>query len=321
MIKASALYIVIVVALVIGVICAALVVTGYFYRLQYQQKFRYDMLSDNLHSGINIMLGEQDSTYSDRTLSLFGRDNDSIRVKRIFWGAYEVGVVTAFIQKDTISSAFSIGRQIDTISRKALYLADFNSPLSVSGTGGITGNAELPAAGVQIALTESAYNSNQKPVSGKISTSKKQLPPLVANITIKLQQLLTVAGNVTSSWKEDSVINSFKNETKNKHIGYRQINLRSKYLSGNVIIYSATTVTIDSTTRLNNVIIVARSVKVNGHFRGNCQLFASDSVIVGKSCTFKYPSAIGILRSKPDPGIEPEIKLGDSTIFSGLIFT
>jgi hypothetical protein len=321
MIKASALYIVIVVALVIGVICAALVVTGYFYRLQYQQKFRYDMLNDNLHSGINIMLAGKDSTYGDQTLNLFGRDNDSIRTKRMFWGAYDIGVVTAFIQKDSISSAFSIGRQIDTANRKAIYLADNDAPLSVSGKAGIFGNAQLPAAGVQIALTESAYDSKQKPVSGKISISKPQLPPLDAAITTKLQQLLTTAAEVTSLFKEDSLINSFHKETINIHLGSKPVTLRNKYLSGNVIIYSDTTVTIDSTTRLNNVMIVAHSVVVKNHFRGNCQLFASDSVIVGKACVFNYPSSIGVLRSKAEPGIEPEVKLGDSTVFSGLIFT
>ncbi|MDO3645223.1 hypothetical protein [Mucilaginibacter sp. L3T2-6] len=321
MIRASALYIVIVVALVIGVICSALIVTGYFYRLAYQQKFRYDMLNDNLHSGINMMLAGQDSTYGERTLSLFGRDNDSVRVKRIFWGAYDVGIVTAFIQKDSISSVFSIGRQIDTVKRTALYLADFDSPLSVSGAGGVIGNAALPKAGVQVALTESAHDSKQKPVLGKISTSKKELPSLDANITGKLQKLFTPPAGIKSLWQQDTIINSFQKETRAVHLGSTPVNLKNKYLNGNIIIYSDTTVTIDSTTRLNNIMIVARSIIVNNHFRGNCQLFASDSVKVGKNCLFNYPSCIGVLRSKSDPGIEPEIKLGDSTMFYGVIFT
>jgi hypothetical protein len=56
MLKASALYLVIVITLVIGVICSSLIVVAYFYREQYQRAFRYDALQNNLNSGINILI-------------------------------------------------------------------------------------------------------------------------------------------------------------------------------------------------------------------------------------------------------------------------
>lgn len=107
MIKASALYIVIIMALVIALLCSSLIVAAYFYRAQYQQKFRYDQLANNVNSGITILLGTKDSVYSNgKTLSLFGGDADSeqrISVLRIVGGEMKPG---AQIQCAIVSNIF-----------------------------------------------------------------------------------------------------------------------------------------------------------------------------------------------------------------------
>ena len=109
MLRASALYLVIVIALVIGVICSSLVVVAYFYRAEYQKKFRYDKLSHNLLSGVNLLLTTPDSAYLQQTkISLFGAEADSVALQIIAWGIYDIGVVKAFTQQDTIYKAFSI---------------------------------------------------------------------------------------------------------------------------------------------------------------------------------------------------------------------
>src|SRR5947209_8220553 len=100
MIKASALYIVIVIALVIALICSSLIAVAYFYSSQYQQKFRHDRLINNLNSGINILLAGRESMYlEENTFSLLGRDEDSVSIKRLPWGIYNVGICKAFIEK------------------------------------------------------------------------------------------------------------------------------------------------------------------------------------------------------------------------------
>src|SRR5665213_2267594 len=103
MIKASALYIVIVIALVISLLCSSLIVAAYFYKTQYQQKFRYDQLSNNVNSGVNILLANNDTTYDkSKTFSLFGNYNDSVSLQKLTWGVYDLGISRAFIQKDTL---------------------------------------------------------------------------------------------------------------------------------------------------------------------------------------------------------------------------
>src|SRR5437588_11830421 len=84
MIKSSSLYIVIVIALVIAVLCSSLIATAYYYRAEYQKKFRYDQLQNNLGSGINILLTTSDSTYRrEKIFSLFNKGDDSVSLQKI----------------------------------------------------------------------------------------------------------------------------------------------------------------------------------------------------------------------------------------------
>lgn len=279
------------------------------------------MLSNNLQSGINILLAGADQTYSEHTISLFGHNNDSVTIRRDFWGLYDVGISKAFIQKDSLVKAFTIANKPDSANWNALYLTDQDSPLSVSGGTAIIGDASLPAAGVQIAFTDKPYTGDKKPVSGHIRHSEKTLPALNAEKLQQLEQIFTAEHNGSNQVKEDSTCNSFNNATVYINLGKEPATLKNKYLLGNIIIRSDTTVTIDSTVRLDNIMIFAKSILVNNGFKGNCQLFATDSVKIGRRCVFSYPSGVGVLNKKANRGIEPEIILDKNTVFSGIIFT
>ena len=85
---------------------------------------------------------------------------------------------------------------------------------------------------------------------------------------------------------------------------------------------SDTTLTIDNTAILNNILVFARSIIVKGGFQGNCQLFATDSIRIESNCNFNYPSCLGVLRSQTSMISSPEkITIGESTEFNGIIFT
>ena len=161
MIKASALYIVIVIALVIGILCASLVAVAYYFRAEVQQKFRYDQLRDNLSSGINILLTARDSAFQkEKTFSLFSGTNDSVTLQREAWGVYDICLAKAFVQKDTLYKTFMVANQIDSSKWAALYLLDEDRPVSVSGKTVINGDAYLPKAGIQQAyIANNAYQS------------------------------------------------------------------------------------------------------------------------------------------------------------------
>lgn len=326
MLKASALYLVIIMALVIGIICASLVAAAYFYKMEYLRKFRYDTLDDNLNSAINIVLANSDASLSaGKTFSLYGDGKDSVMVKESRWGIYEMGVAKAFEQKDTLYRIFTIANVIDSSKWVALYLADNDRPFALSGKTTIRGDAYIPKAGVQEAyVNNNAYSGDKRLIIGAKHISNKTLPSLDENYIGSLQQYIKrKADGDTTSLPHDSISRSFLMPTKIYFFKKRPVMLTDVTLCGNIALFSDTSITIDSTAELKNILIFAKSIIVKPGFRGSCQLFASDSIHVGKSCQFDYPSCIGALGFDAKGGKKEmeKISIGNGTTFKGVVFT
>lgn len=322
MVRASALYLVIVIALVIALICSSLVAVAYFYRAEYQKKFRYDQLNNNVQSGINLLLASPDSAYLQPTpIGLFGSNADSIVVQSKTWGIFEVGTVKAFRQKDTIYKVFSIAQPIDSGKWAALYIADNDRPLSVSGKTRIEGNAFLPKAGIQTAYVDNkAYEGDKRLVVGKKLTSEKKLPVLDDTRLSRLERNFHVKGH--KSPLPDSASRSFLKPTQVLDFENEPYTLSKLSLEGNILLHSDTTLTIDSSVKLNNVLVFAKTIVVQGGFKGTCQLFASDSISVAKNCRFSYPSCLGIIRSATAKfATQAKIAIGETCTINGNIFT
>ena len=322
MIRASALYLVIVIALVIGVICSSLIVVAYFYRAEYQRKFRYDQLQNNLNSGINILLASPDSSYvRQTTFSLFNKGADSVTIQKSAWGIYDICTVKAFILSDTLFKTFLTANPVDSAKWAVIYLADEDRPVSVSGNTSIRGNVFIPKAGIQSAYIDNkAYAGDKRIVIGEKHTSQKQLPALDTVCIRLLEKNFALKGD--SLTFNDSLSWPFYKSTKIFDFKSTEQTLEHIKLKGNIILRSDTTVIIDSTAALSNVLVFAKTIIVKGGFKGNCQLFATDSISVGKNCHFAYPSCAGIIRLKaPKIILQTKISLGENTNFNGLLFT
>lgn len=299
MIRASALYIVIVITLVIAVICSSLIVAAFFYKEQYQRKFRFEQLTNNLQSGINVIL-TNDELAASKKVGLFEKDSqDSVLLKRITWGVYDIGIVRSYIQKDTLTRVFSMANKIDSLKWAALYLIDEDRPISVSGKTLIKGNAYVPKAGVKEAYVDNtAYLGNKKLVIGNQKNSAKALPALLQKRLSSIEYLFTLEQQSESTiLKRDSFSNSFNSPLKFVNLKKQAFTISSK-LNGNILIRSDTTITIDSSSRLDNVIVCAPSINVAEGFHGSCQLFATDSIHISKNSKFEYPSVIGVVQLK-----------------------
>lgn len=314
MVKASILYFVVLVSLIIAVLTLSFIAAVYFYKLEVQKSVRQSILNDNLHSGINILLSASNNTYdSELKIALFENQDDSIIIKKERWGVFSIGTVKSFIQKDTIRSVFFIGLDSES-DRSALYLSDENRPLSISGDTRISGMVELPASGIRSSYVNGQPYSGKKLVEGEITKSKRKLIPLQAEI---LDELRSYISEINYDIPEgDSVGNSFYNQTQVINPG---LNIQGKIFRGKILIISDTTINISNRTQLNDVIVYAPAILVEEGFRGNCQLFASDSIIIGKNSRFDYPSCIGVIK-KQETDYQPKVSIGNSSNISGIIF-
>jgi len=323
MLKASALYIVIVVALVIAVLCSSLIVSAYYYRLQYQRKFRYDQLQSNLNSGISILLASDLSAYkNERIFALYNEGEDSVSLKKSSWGIFEVATSKAFVQKDTLRKAFMVANKIDSNRWAALYLIDEDRPLSVSGNTMIRGTAFVPKAGVKEAYVDGkAYQGDKRLVIGSKRNSERQLPGLQEGVLRQIESIRGYKSTDSSFNHRDSLSNSFFNPTMVVNFRKKATTISNIKLSGNIIIVSDTSLTIDQTATLSNVIVYAKSITIKAGFHGKCQLFAQDSIGVQRDCDFGYPSCLGLLRFIADKGVQGRIGIGENTQVNGAVFT
>jgi hypothetical protein len=323
MLKASSLYIVIVISFIIAVICSSLIAAAYFYKLSYQKKFRYDKLQNNLQSGINLLLSEKETPYGEvEKISLFDHDADSVITGKLPWGVFDIGTVQAFIQQDTLQKSFMIAKNIDSANWVALYLTDEDRPLSVSGQTLIRGNVRIPKSGIRAAYVDGKpYEGDPLFVDGHIYNSERDIPSFGKQRLEQLNTAFTAPGRSIPFPNGDSVLeNSFFKPTLSLKADGASV-IKDTRIKNNIILYADTTLYIDSTARLDHMIIFARSVVFGQGFKGNCQVFARDSVVVGKGSVFTYPSCIGLLPA-PDrkTGIPPKVSIGEATKFEGILF-
>ncbi len=321
MLKASALYMVIVMALVMAVICSSLIVAAYFYKSQYQRSFRLQQLHNNLASAENILLESKADLSKTIKISLFNQENDTVILSRKNWGVFEVGVARAFVQHDTLSSAFTLAPVRDSAKLYALYIVDEDRNISVSGKTVIKGTAFLPKAGIKEAYVNSQpYKGDKRLVIGTQKTSTRALPALNEKALQQLKKYFEPDEqvNTVSSLPADSVSRSFMQPTLRADFKHNTYTVNTT-LKGNIMLRSDTSIILDGNARLENVIVFARSIKVKSGFRGSCQLFATDSVQVEQGCRFNYPSAIGVLNFAEKAHGQRKLSLGNSVKLEGAI--
>ncbi|RQO80234.1 hypothetical protein DBR40_01045 [Pedobacter sp. KBW01] len=318
MLKAGALYFSIIVAFIIAVICASLIMLASHYRGSYLKEVRMARLSRNMDSGIAYVLAESENREQNSlALDLFGDQTDSVLIEQKHWGIFNLATVKSFVLSDTLKQVFLMGQET-TSDAVAMYLSDEDRPLSVSGDTRITGNVEVPKAGMRKSYVDSRPYSGDQLVYGKISDSKRTLGGLeskwIKEIESELDfdpvRLFTLNGG-------DEQVSFFDAAKKFNVSGLSQLTAQ---LSGQVILYSDTTVKVSAMAKLDNTIIYAQSIVVADGFKGNCQLFARDSITVGNGVTLSYPSVLGLV-SKEKMVDQAKVTLGKNNRFEGIIFS
>lgn len=326
MIKASALYISLILSMLIVLICGSVLMIGYTYRMENKKQERRAQLEENIASGLTVVLQPDFALASETKASLFGLENDSVWLEKQAWGIYELGLVKAWAGADTLKRAFLIGAEpADTL--KVLYLADEDRPLSISGKSLVKGTAFLPKSGIKAAYVENATYTDKTLVYGTIKDSGRTLPGLKAGV---LNQATELIGMLTEKDKnktadmldhldKDSTVNSFYDQVKKIHLDVDQSELSDIVARGNIMIFSDSALVIDGSTKLDKVILVAPYVQIKEGFKGNVQVFATDSIALGNKVQLDYPSALLVLKNDTAK-FQVRITIGKECSIAGQVF-
>lgn len=329
MIKAGALYMVVIVSLLIAMVSASLLTIAFFYRQELQKKVRLDKLLINLESGTSIVLSDRFPIGGEtQHIDLFETGADSMLLKKEHWGVYELNLVSAFELKDTLGRAFLSAYAFE--DQSTIYLADEDRPLSLSGNTQLTGNGELPKAGLKQAYVEGKPYAGKALINGTVKYSGRELPALNEAMLPGFIRYLKPPGGKGTEFKDlvkglpfkvsDSLEQSFFKETLLFSLSAGQMDLGNRKLKGRIVLVSDTTIRISAETQLDQVQIYAPSIIVAAGFKGNCQLFARDSIIIGKNCVFDYPSFAGVFKVEGQE-IQNKIGIGEGSRFSGILLS
>ncbi|WP_257668267.1 hypothetical protein [Parapedobacter tibetensis] len=332
--KAGALLLALMLTVIIAVVTAGLLLLLQYHRQYGAQTLRQERLQQHLASGISLLLTHEGDLDQDTvSLSLYNTTQDSVILTKHAWGIYDVGSVQAVEGRDTLGKWFLFGLVPDKTERYALYLADEHRPLSLSGHTRIQGDAFLPEAGIRKAYIENQAYEGEEVVSGGTSyTSNPDLPALNSAIIDRLTAYLypdedeTWAGMTIDdfpAYGPNPIYRAFA-EQPLLLLYEDSLVIDAHILKGHVLVLAKGPVTIMPSAQLEDILVFAPSITFVDGFSGRLQVFARDSISVGKNCSFGYPSALGLINIPVDSTFsefQPLLRVDSASTVNGIVFT
>ena len=229
----------------------------------------------------------------DASLTLY----DSLPSSRVYydvrpWGLYEAITVENHDRRLHLSRLMGSSRASEV--EATFWYVDNRSILTFAGESTLQGQICSPPAGIAYGTVRSVFFSGERIPAERIASSRDELPALHPEARSRMEQLGSLRNEESEPISAfDSVTVSFC-ETEPTVLRADDLPLRHCMLSGQIVLCGES-LAIDSTCRLQDVLLVARSVRIGHGFRGRLQIVASDSVVVEERTRLEYPSGIVVL--------------------------
>ncbi|WP_028981078.1 hypothetical protein [Sporocytophaga myxococcoides] len=324
MFRANALFIVLVISLLIALISSSLILVSFHYTSGYHENLLYKRLIRNAQSGINYLLADAGELElnEERLIDLYGNGEDSIALKRMNWGIFDMASVRAFSNNKEIVKVIEYGYKPDGETKCAIYLTNSIYELILAGNTLIKGTCYLPDKGVDRSNNGAMYFTGTKLIHGEFKKSDSKLPELNHKIKEKILSLLEkkfpeAEFEKITELEKDTLVRSFSEKT---ILIFQRNEISRKQLSGNIIVSSDTLLRITKDNNLNDILIFARSVEIQSGFKGKVQIFAMDSIVVGENVELGYPSVLGVFQ-RDFKITQPFIKVSKSSRIDGIVFS
>lgn len=296
--RAGILPLVIAISLIMSVICSALILALYYKNIIWVVYSNEAKAFRNIGSAKEYIMASESSSFpigDTQAFDLFGEGNDSVFVKRLKWGAFDLFEIESTAGNYRKKECLLAGCKRGYRSNAALYLSDSEGfGLSLVGDVEINGDVFLPKQGVLPGFLEGRSFLRSKLINGVSAQSSSELPPLEKDFLDNMELLLSLTQSNSSIFKPlgDTAVYHRLFQEPLLIIGSEGSVQINSQLSGNIIVCSKTSVEINSNCTLDNVIIVAPRVIIRSNFRGRLQVFASRSIEVEDHVTLNYPSVL-----------------------------
>lgn len=296
-IKAGSLLFALTIALVVAMICSALILVNHYNQLFYYQ--------NTYHNIINQTESQFDKLVSQNNVTIEDVSEKHTR-KKNNWGLYDVVLSKEEDQQKNWSKAAIIS--YTSQPKTGLYLVEQNQALKVCGNTRLEGISYIPKAGIERSYIEGKTYQNKKLIYGSKQLSKKQLPSLSTTHQLKITYLQHYLQRPGELLEEDAYSHSFDTTSLHFHFD-RTKRIQHLSLKGNIILSCSGKLIVGSTCELDNIIIVAQEIEIEAGFTGNVQLFAVKQLLLHDHVTLKSPSGIVLMEQQNDT-ISNEITIG-----------
>lgn len=253
----------------------------------------------NLESA--FVLYGADSTWisrldGERTLLLYDSLPDSrVRIAARPWGLYEAVHVKAADPR--IASVRLFGSAGALPESCTFWYATEAASLTLTGRTALHGRLRLPRHGVQYGQIRSVFFSGERIADDRVGYAGKELPALRPGVRRLTDSLFSLMDR-QDKWEPmpDSLNVAFGDSA--PRLLDAAGTTRGNRAEGMAVLLGDEVV-IDSACRLQNILVVGRTIRVGDGFRGSVQLFASDTILVGKDVMLGYPSGVFVARDNP----------------------
>lgn len=316
MVKAGALYFSIVIAFLLAILSASIIMLAAHYRNSYLKEVRFGRLNGNMSSAIRLILADTSINQGETKIDLFGDEVDSVHLQKDRWGVYELIVLKTFVLEDTLVKTFLTGHLAEP---EAIYLRDEDRPLAISGDTRITGNIRIPKAGLKKSYAEGKpYSGDEMVYHGKSAHSERTNEALDGDV---IEELFERFKKVMKGDQLDGALKRVPFDSETKFILLPSDGrLADVSISGKVILFSDSAVVIEQSAKLKGVQVFAPYIKIMDGAELNGQFFATDSISIGNSCKFSYPSVIGLLKEDANKTIG-QVNFGTNVQVEGIVFS
>lgn len=321
--KGGALSYVIVMILVISAVLSMYLLYRYYRVMNVDIQYWNMRLDENVDSGVLLIENNVFNPDYTKTISkpLFEESVDTVFAKRKSWGVFDIISLKSSHRGIRCERLFLSGVDFKKCSFPALYLADKNRYLSLSGRKGIVGNCVLPPMGIRKGYAEGVGFYADSLVYGTITESDKKLPEIATKFSDFEKLLFSDTDSLVdfqSITYVETLFNSFLNNTiviKGKKI----FNPAGIKLKGNIILTGDSLLILDKSMSVTDVIVKAQVIQVKSGFSGKVQLFATNNITIEPKAKLLYPSFVMVNAKLKTEKITPAITIkSGSVIYGGL---
>jgi hypothetical protein len=284
-IRASAMTYAILLMLFIALFCMTIlsISSGSKWLIKGQQN--KEQVIANLFSGLSYALHQDIEGGQEYIIA-----GDTVLLRSQPWGIYSVITVTAWKNNYRKIKSYLIGQASD--NTYALYLADTDQPLKITGNTLLKGKVSLPKKGVDRAYVEGKNFKGKELIEGQTEKSEKSLPKLNeqwAKIDV-LEFYKTYDYTYMYELPFDSIFPF--SESVIVYESPNSFSLSNQTLSGNLILCSQDSIYVRNTAELDNLLLIAPVIRVEKGFKGSLQLYATDRIEIEEDVVLQYPSSL-----------------------------